>query len=95
MAYKIRVSLQAQLEIENAIEYYARQSTNAPVWFIESLQNSYKILSTHPFFEIRHKNVRAYTIKRFPFSLYFTLDEKKCIIRILSCFHNARKPRKR
>ena len=90
MAYKIQVSSRAQIEIENASEFYIQNSLNAPRWFIESLQESYKTLSINPHFEIRYKNVRAYKMKRFPFSLFFTVDEKKKIIRILSCFHNAR-----
>lgn len=91
MAYKIQVSSRAQIEIENASEFYIQNSTNAPRWFIESLHDSYKILTLNPHFEIRYKNVRSFKMKRFPFTLYFTVDDKKKIIRILSCFHNSKK----
>ena len=91
MAYRIHISFRAQIEIETASEFYAQNSINAPLWFLESLQQSYKTLSVNPHFEIRYKNVRAYKIRRFPFMLYFTIDKKKKLIRILSCFHNARK----
>jgi len=91
MAFKIQISLRAQIEIERASDFYVKNSVKAPLWFLESLQKSYKTLSLNPYFEIRYRNVRAYKIKRFPFTLYFTIDEKNKAIRILSCFHNARK----
>lgn len=95
MAYKIIVSPRAQKEIENAIDYYALYSTEAPASFWSVLNETYTILAISPFYKIRYKNVRALKIKKFPFSLYFVIDETQNTIRILSCFHNRRNPAKR
>jgi toxin ParE1/3/4 len=95
MVYKIIVSLRAQKEIENAIDYYALYSPDAPVNFITSLKEAYGTLENNPFFRVRYNNVRALKIKRFPHSLYFIINEDKNIVRVLSCFHNKRNPNKR
>lgn len=95
MAYKIIVSPRAQKEIENAIDYYALYSVDAPINFIASLKEAYNTLETNPFFRVRYKNVRALKIKKFPHSLYFIINEDKNIVRVLSCFHNKRNPKKR
>ena len=95
MAYKIIVSPRAQQEIENAIDFYLLHSDNAPKHFKSSLLDSYNTLSFNPFFRIIYRNIRALKIKRFPYSLYFVVDEKREIIRILSCFHNKRNPKDR
>ncbi len=95
MAYKIIVSLRAQKEIENAIDYYALYSMDAPVNFITVLSEAYSTLETNPFFRVRYKNVRALKIKLFPHSLYYIINEDKNTVRILSCFHNKRNPNKR
>lgn len=95
MAYKILVSPRAQREIENAIEYYALYSTDAPLHFIAELKDAYHRLATNPFCRIRYKNVRALKLKRFPYSLYFIINEDKNIVRILSCFHDKRHPNKK
>lgn len=95
MAYKIIVSPRAQKEIENAIDYYALYSSDAPKNFILALKETYAILATIPFFRTRYKNVRALKIKKFPHSLYFIINEEKNIVRVLSCFHNKRNPKKR
>jgi len=95
MVYKIIVSPRAQREIENAIDYYALYSTDAPVHFIADLKKAYATLGTNPFYRVRYKNVRALKIKRFPHSLYFVVNENQNTIRVLSCFHNKRNPGKR
>ena len=86
------ISPRAQKEIENAIDYYAVNSLDAPLNFIKILEETYTILSENPFFRFRYKNVRALTIKTFPHSLYFIIDEDKYTVKILSCFHNKRNP---
>jgi plasmid stabilization system protein ParE len=52
MACKIIVSPRAQKEIENAIDYYALYSVNAPVNFITALKEAYNTLETNPFFRV-------------------------------------------
>lgn len=95
MAYKIIVSPRAQKEIENAIDFYALYSTDAPMNFITLLSEAYATLHTSPFFRVRYKNVRAIKIKKFPYSLYFIINEDKNTVRVLACFHNKRNPDKR
>lgn len=51
MAYKVIVSPRAQKEVENAIDYYALYSDNAPVNFILALREAYRLLETDPFSE--------------------------------------------
>ena len=51
MAYKIIVSPRAQKEIENAIDYYALYSSDAPLNFITELKAVYNALETNPFFQ--------------------------------------------
>jgi len=95
MAYKIIVSPRAQKEIENAIDYYALYSSDAPRNFITGLKNAYQTLETNPFFRICYLNIRTLKITKFPYSLFFVVNETQNIVRVLSCFHNKRNPIKR
>lgn len=95
MAYKLFISPRAQKEIENAIDYYALYSKDAPVNFIAAVKDAYTTLGTNPFFRVRYKNIRALKFKKFPHSLYFIVNEDKNTVRVLSCFHNKRNPNKR
>jgi toxin ParE1/3/4 len=83
------------MEIENAIDYYALYSIDAPLNFITILKETYSILEENPFSRIRYKNIRAVKIKKFPYLIYFVINETNSTVRILSCFHNKRNPQKR
>ncbi len=95
MAFKIIISPRAQMEIEIAIDYYSLYSSNAPKSFINSLQEAYHNLENNPFFSVRYRNVRSLKINKFPYSLFFVIDETQNLVRILSCFHGKRDPNKR
>jgi toxin ParE1/3/4 len=95
MAYNVIVSPRAQKEIENAIDYYALYSTNAPLNFILALKETYNVLATNPFFRIRYKNIRALKMSKFPYTLYFVVYQTQNTVKVLSCFHNRRNPNKR
>jgi len=95
MAFKIIVSPRAQKEIENAIDYYAFYSTDAPKDFIAVLKETYATLETSPFFRVYYKNIRALKLIKFPYSLYYVINVNQNSIRVLSCFHNKRNPNNR
>lgn len=92
MAYKIFISPRAYKEIENAIDYYALYSEDAPLNFLSVLKEAYSILETTPFFRVRYKNIRAIRLKKFPYFLYYTVNKESLTIHILSCFHGKRNP---
>ncbi len=95
MAYKVDVSPRAQIEIIEAIEFYAVRSKEATLNFIIELEKVYEILKHNPFFVLRYKNVRSIPLNKYPFSLFFVIDENLNLVKIKSCFHNKRNPSNR
>jgi len=92
MAFKVLVLLHAQREIDEAIGYYAEISPSIPEKFIEDLSTTYNTLSKNPYYQKRYLNFRGLPLKRFPFILFFDLDEKQQIVKIVSCFHTSKNP---
>ena len=95
MAYKIIVSPRAQKEIENAIDFYALYSNNAPFNFIATLKKAYNSLALNPIHRVCYKNIRALKLPKFPYTLYFVVNQAQNTVKVLSCFHNKRNPNKR
>ncbi len=95
MEFKVIVSPRAQKEFYKSIDFYALDSNWAPLNFIVAVEKAYSILIQNPYYRIRYKNVRAIKLKRFPFLLYFVINEKQQTVKILSCFHSKRNPMKR
>jgi plasmid stabilization system protein ParE len=95
MAYRILVSPRAQKEIEYTINFYALYSINAPSNFFDELTEVYTSIQLNPFLAVAYKEIRFIRLRRFPFNIYFFIDESRKTIRVLSCFHNKRDPRNR
>lgn len=94
MVYNIIVSPKAQIEIENAAEYYAERSNSMPVKFIDTIQDTYRMLSLNPNYKNSYKSFRSVTVKGFPFLLFFIIDDYSETVLIISCFHTAQNPDK-
>ncbi|NCO64441.1 MAG: hypothetical protein COZ75_09800 [Flavobacteriaceae bacterium CG_4_8_14_3_um_filter_34_10] len=92
MVFKVQVLLQAQREIDEAIAYYEEISPSIPKKFIEELSSTYHTLSKNPYYQKRYLNFRGLPLKRFPFILFFDLNETQQIIKIISCFHSSKNP---
>lgn len=95
MAYKVIVSPRAQKEIEDSIDYYSQNSINAPYHFVSALEEAYRTLENDPLTRIRYKKVRALKLRKFPYLLYFVINERTLVVRVLSCFHDKRNPKSR
>jgi toxin ParE1/3/4 len=90
MEHKLIVSKRAQKEIENAVDFYSEESEVATARFIENLQKFYGDILDRPFQRLRYKNICSIKIRKFPYDLYFFINEEKQNIRILSCFHQKK-----
>ncbi len=90
MDYKIVVSPKAQIEIEDISEYYVQISFTVLNKFYTELENAYKYLQSNPHFQTRYKNYKAVPIKKFPYLLFFTIDEINKVVKVLSCFNTSR-----
>ncbi len=94
MDFEIIISKKAQAEMENALDYYSEINTELSNKFFTEITECYQNLAKNPYFEIRYKNYRAIQLRKFPFLLFYVVEEDKNQIKILSCFHTSRNPKK-
>jgi mRNA-degrading endonuclease RelE of RelBE toxin-antitoxin system len=94
MVYNLIVSPRAQKEIEKAIDSYIPNYADIPNNFVIQLVRVLNTLKINPFFRIRYKNVRSLKLKKYPYSLYFVVNENRNVVKIISCFHNKLNPEK-
>ena len=87
--YKIKISLNAQEELENAELFYTNISIKVADKFISTSLKTYFLLEKNPYFSIRYKNYRAISISKFPYLILFEIDELNQMVYILSCFHTS------
>lgn len=92
--YRVEISLNAQDELEIAQLYYSSISKKTAEKFVKNVAKTYHFLQTNPFFSTRYKNYRAVTIGKFPYLLFYEIDEVNKKVYILSCFQTFQNPDK-
>jgi hypothetical protein len=91
--YKIEFSPQALSDTEDAVNFYNQQLWGLGNKFISDLESTYKAIILNPFFaSVKYDNIRCAALKRFPFSVHFTLNEKEKTALVVSVFNTWKEP---
>ncbi|WP_124640821.1 MULTISPECIES: type II toxin-antitoxin system RelE/ParE family toxin [Amniculibacterium] len=92
--YKLLFSSIADKEIEQAIEYHSSKSENGEYNFRTQLNDALDALEFNPFFQFRHKNIRALPFKHMPYLVFFEIYEDEKTVYIYSVFNTFQNPEK-
>jgi len=91
MKYSITILTDAEHDIEKAFIWYEIQQPGLGVSFFNSLNSSVVFISNNPLScVIVYKDVRRYVIKKFPYGVYFKVNETLREIQIIGIFHFKR-----
>jgi hypothetical protein len=94
MKFQIVYKPLAQIEVAEAYTWYARPDINLGIAFLTELERVDGFLSQNPFlYPCIEDEIRRVNLARFPYSLFYVIDDK--IVNILSCFHQHRDPKSR
>ncbi|MBL0308709.1 MAG: type II toxin-antitoxin system RelE/ParE family toxin [Bacteroidetes bacterium] len=89
--FRIKVSEFALLDFEEAYYWYEEQrkglGDDLGLCFDEGLE----IISRHPYFEEREKEIRILNIRRFPYQIIYRITGE--MIEVVAFFHGHRNPR--
>lgn len=80
-------------DIELAMIWYEKQREKLGDEFLDSLEDGIRAILQNPrTYAICHKSFRRYLIKRFPFSIYYSIEEEGMVVH--SVFDNRMDPGK-
>jgi plasmid stabilization system protein ParE len=89
MTYEMLISEEAEIEIRAAKQWYEKQSAGLGEIFSGVLKATLDALLNS---RVDHKlvfgNTRRILLRRFPYSVYYTRDEKNGIVEIIALLHN-------
>jgi plasmid stabilization system protein ParE len=95
MSYKIVVTPKAVQQIDDAIDYYKNKvSVKIARLFIEDYKITFKEILTTRYFKLFFEEFRGKPMKKFPFIIFYTVDETEKVIIIKAVFHTAQHPDK-
>lgn len=93
MAFKIKIEPEAHQDIQEGIDWYNEQQPGLGRKFHAEVKASFKKLKTNPFFQVRYDDVHCLPLKKFPYMVHYTVDDKSILVTVRAVFHTARDPK--
>lgn len=92
MNYELVVTPSAKRDIAEARYYYAQ--FGKADHFLAVVEDAFELISQRPLmFPVAYEHVRRALVRRFPFSIFFVLDDHRAVV--LAVHHRRRDPAKR
>lgn len=89
MNQKLLVLPQAESDLETAFYWYESQKTGLGVYFIQHVENGISRIQKNPLlYPVEYRQTRKHLIKRFPFKIFYMIDNDTIII--LAVLHSKR-----
>ena len=93
MNYKIVLTPDAIKNIDDAIDYYKTvASVKVAKSFIDDYKTTFKDIQKVKYFQFFFQEFRGKPMKKFPFIVFYTIDEELKIIIIKAVFHTSQNP---
>ena len=93
MNYEVHLRPDAELDIEEAAGWYEMQRKGLGEKFLDEVVGALKKISANPFmYAVVHRNTRRVIIHRFPFAIYYRIEERSLIV--VAIMHGSRHPKR-
>ncbi|SEF52875.1 hypothetical protein [Flavobacterium urumqiense] len=86
--YKITILPRAKQEVNEAAEYHESTRKGLGKLFYKEFKNYALTLTNIPFFEVKYNKIRILPLKKFPYTIHFTVDELEKIVSIQAVTSN-------
>ena len=94
MNYTYILLKHAQKDYEQSIEWYMERSVDVAEKFVKSIDSVIQLICNNPNrWRKKYKNFHEITLKKFPFTIIYTIEEDKYLIVISSIYHHKRNPK--
>jgi plasmid stabilization system protein ParE len=91
---KLRYTDRAKDDVELAFAWYERQRRGLGFEFLDCVEIVVKSIIENPeMYRIHYLNFRGCVVRRFPFSVFYTVEENEIVVH--SVFDNRQDPEKR
>jgi plasmid stabilization system protein ParE len=90
---RLVVTPPAELDIDDAANWYENRVTGLGVRFLEAVDASFESITTSPAqYPVVHRDVRRILLPSFPYAVFFVMRDD--IVRVIACMHARRHPKR-
>ena len=90
--FKLKIEPKAKIDIQDNISWYNEQQIGLGRKFHKEIKEYFNSLQANPFYELKYDNIRCLPLKKFPFTIHFSINEDLVIIRAV--FKTSQNPTK-
>jgi toxin ParE1/3/4 len=91
LVYEIIVRREAQLEVQEAFDYYEEINKGLGFEFMRSFDAVLQSVKRNPFaYQTIYKESRRVLLRKFPYAVFYVVEENRIII--IACFNQKRNP---
>lgn len=92
MDLKVIVKPLAEIDLEEAVRWYALENDELAETFLFEFRDAVQAVSRSPLgFQKRYLSIRAFAMKRFPYNIYYMIDKETMFI--LAVLHYKKNPK--
>jgi plasmid stabilization system protein ParE len=92
MTYRLIIRPDAELDIRDAFNWYEAQTLGLGSEFVRAVDVCLSHIGRNPSaYPIIFKQARRVFIRRFPYGIFYVLDQD--LIIVIACFHSKRNPK--
>jgi len=89
--YKLIITDDADYDIEDAMDWYENKQKGLGKKFLLSIKTCLELIIKNPLaFAIIYRQIRKVNTKKFPYSLYFKINQKNNSLVVFAVIHNSR-----
>lgn len=89
MKFRIAFQPRAVIEMQDAIDYYDSKLVGLGEAFYIELFEYIEAISENPFYKIHSQNIRVLPLSRFPYIIFYWIDESLNTVYIEAIFHTS------
>lgn len=93
MSYSLLLRPEAELDIQDAYQFYEERSQGLGSEFVRSIDACFSKIGRNPMaYPTVHRQIRRALIRKFPYGIFYFLDDEKIVV--IACFHAKQDPKR-
>ncbi len=93
MDYQIKVTQQAEDELDEVMGWYEEEKLGLGIAFLNHFFNRVAYLKDNPYlYQEVYKTYRRLLMKKYPYAIYYEIEEQKQAIMVLAIWHTSKNP---
>ncbi|MEH2311533.1 MAG: type II toxin-antitoxin system RelE/ParE family toxin [Nostoc sp.] len=92
MSYQLIISPEAELDIQDAFEWYEQRDSGVGSEFVRAVDSCLALIRRNPSaYPVVYRQARRLLIRRFPYGVIYVTEEN--VITVIACYHVKRNPK--